>query len=59
MSKKHKKFDCVEMKRKNQEHLFREYEKRRDEFDSYLSFMHAKAEESEWIRKQRQRMHVA
>ena len=59
MNKEHKNFDCVEMKRQSQEKLFREYEKRRDEFGSYLAFIHAKAEESEWVRKQRQRMNAA
>ena len=59
MNKEHKNFDCVEMKRQNQENLLREYEERRNEFDSYLAFIHAKAEESEWVRKQRQRMNAA
>ena len=50
-----KTFDCVEMKRKSQEHLFQEYESRKDEFGSYPDFLRAKAEESDWIRKQRER----
>jgi len=53
MNKEHKNFDCVEMKRQNQENLLREYEERRNEFDSYWAFIHAKAEESEWVKKQR------
>lgn len=51
-----KTFDCVEMKRQAQERLSREYEKRQKEFDSYVDFIHAKAKESEWVRKQRKRL---
>lgn len=50
-----KKFDCVEMKRKAQERLIQEYESRKNEFKSYPDFLRAKAQESEWVRKQRQR----
>ncbi len=56
MMMKTKTFDCVEMKRQAQERLSREYEARKGEFDSYLDFIHAKSEESEWIRGQRKRL---
>ena len=59
MTTKTKTFDCVEMKRQAQERLSGEYEARKGEFDSYLDFIHAKAEESEWVRKQRKRLHAA
>lgn len=59
MATKTKTFDCVEMKRQAQERLSAEYHGRRNEFDSYLDFIRAKAEESEWVRKQREKMHAA
>ncbi len=47
---KSKKYDCVEFKREAQRKLLNEYEKRKDEFDSYFDFIERKATESEWIR---------
>lgn len=58
MQKKTKKFDCVETKHEVQDKLIREYETRKGEFTSYLDFVRAKSEESEWVRKQRTRMHA-
>ena len=56
MGTRRKQFDCVEMKRRNQERLYEEYMARQSEFDSYVDFIHAKANESEWVRKQRKRL---
>ena len=47
MATKVKTFDCVEFKRRAQERLMAEYEARKDEFDSEIEFLNAKAEESE------------
>lgn len=47
MATKQKSFDCVEMKRKAQERLRKEYEQRKGEFESYLDFMKHKAERSD------------
>ena len=46
MTTKAKAFDCVEMKRKAQERLRREYEERKSEFASYADFINKKAEDS-------------
>ncbi len=43
-----KSFDCVEFKRNSQERLRVEYEKRKNEFDSYVDFIKAKLFEDEW-----------
>lgn len=45
-----KPFDCVEFKRQSQARLMAEYERRRQEFDSFHAFVNAKAEESDWVR---------
>ena len=50
MTKKQKKFDCVEMKRRAQEEIMAEYEARKGEFSSYVEFLNAKVQESEWQR---------
>jgi hypothetical protein len=41
---KTKAFDCVEMKKKAQIKLMQEYEKRKNEFKSYVEFINAIAE---------------
>ena len=43
-----KSFDCVEFKRQSQEQLMAEYEKRKDEFGSYIDFIKAKTFEDKW-----------
>ena len=48
---KKKTFDCVEMKNRIQRELRKEYEDRKDEFNSYVDFINATAEESEEIRE--------
>ena len=50
MGNRKKAFDCVEMKRRAQEELSAEYERRRGEFASYAEFLAAKVEESPWAR---------
>ena len=50
-----KTFDCVEFKRQAQKRLGEEYERRREEFDTYYDFLNAKAEESEWVRRTEQK----
>jgi len=42
--------DCVEMKRRAQEELLAEYESRKNEFPTFADFLHAVADESQWIR---------
>ena len=44
---KTKTFDCVEMKRQAQARLWAEFERRRDEFASYVDFINARVHESE------------
>jgi len=56
MTRKAKKFDCVEMKNRIQAKLTQEYESRRDEFDSYADYVKASAHEHEWSRKQLDRL---
>jgi hypothetical protein len=51
MATKVKKFDCVEMKRRAQEQLSAEWERRRHEFSSYGDFLEATVTESEWSRR--------
>ena len=41
--------DCVAMKRRAQEELLAEYESRKDEFSTFADFLHAIADESQWI----------
>ncbi len=53
MTSKTKAFDCVQMKRKAQERLHREYEERKAEFNSYADFINKKAEESPLWKKVR------
>ena len=55
MTTKTKTFDCVEMKRRIQEELRREYEARKMEFASYADFLQAKADRSPWVRQLRER----
>ena len=55
MTAKTKTFDCVKMKNRIQSELMAEYEKRRDEFESYDAFLKAKADGSPWVRKMRRR----
>lgn len=47
--------DCVEMKHRIQAPLVAEHERRKDEFPSYLAFIHATAAESDWVQRFRVR----
>ena len=51
MASKKKIFYCVEMKRKAQEEIQAEWERRRHEFRSYGEFLEASLMESEWGRE--------
>ena len=45
---KEKTFDCVEMKNDCQERSRDEYDQRHDDFPSYVEFVNAMMEETEW-----------
>jgi len=51
MATKTKTFDCVELKRKAQQQLRAEYERRKAEFETYFDFLDAKARESDWVQR--------
>lgn len=55
MTTKTKPFDCVEMKRQIQEQLRAEYELRKKDFTSYADFINAKADQSPWVKKIREK----
>ena len=50
MATKHKTFDCVDMKRKAQQEILAEWERRKGEFSSYGEFLEATIRESDWAR---------
>jgi len=56
MGTRQKTFDCVEMKRKAQQELMREFEARKSEFTSYAQFLRATADESALAKSVRRRM---
>ena len=49
MAKTNKKFDCVEMKNAIQQQLRQEFERRKNEFASYVDFVNSAVNESEEI----------
>ena len=51
MATKTKTFDCVEMKDRIQARRLAEYEARKDEFDSYIDFVNARAKPSPMWKK--------
>jgi hypothetical protein len=53
---KTKAFDCVEMKNRIQAGLLAEYEAHKDEFPSFVAFVRAGANESEWVRHMRNKL---
>ncbi|MFW6162992.1 MAG: hypothetical protein ACODAJ_09500 [Planctomycetota bacterium] len=55
MGTKTKSFDCVAMKDRIQARLVAEYERRKDEFPSYMAFIRATAAESDWVQRFRAR----
>ena len=54
MTMKKKTFDCVDMKDGIQRNLVEEYRARKNEFSSYVDYLHASLHENEWSRKQLQ-----
>ncbi|MFC1736445.1 hypothetical protein ACFL1X_10015 [Candidatus Hydrogenedentota bacterium] len=59
MGTKTKVFDCVEMKRRIQSDLRKEYESRKTEFSSYADFINCAARDSDEIRAFREKMSAA
>ena len=51
MATKTKTFDCVEMKNRIQAKIMAEYEARKDEFPSFVEFIHARNRESERVKQ--------
>lgn len=47
--------DCVDMKDRIQAKLWAEYQRRRGEFRTYMDFIRAKNDESEWVKTVRAR----
>ena len=56
MMSRTKTFDCVKMKNRIQQELKREYQARKTEFASYADFLNATADESEDIRRFREKV---
>ena len=54
-TKAKKAFDCVEMKNRIQAARRAEYEARKNEFPSYLDFILARADNSEWVQQMRRK----
>lgn len=50
---KTKTFDCVEMKRRIQAEMMSDYLAHRDEHTSYVTFVEARANASDWVRRMR------
>ena len=48
---KTKAFDCAEMKNRIQAEMLSDYEAHQDKYPSFVEFVKAKAEESEWIQR--------
>lgn len=57
--RRNKDFDCVEMKHRIQRELQEEFERRRDEFDSYVDFIHERAKESKFVQEIKQKIERA
>lgn len=58
MATKAKTFDCVEMKNRIQAERWAEYQAHKDEYESYIDFVLARAERSEWVRKVERKLAV-
>ena len=56
MTRTNKKFDCVEMKNAIQQQLRQEYERRKSEFASYVDFVNSTVNESDEIRRFREKL---
>ncbi|MBN1900696.1 hypothetical protein JW926_05140 [Candidatus Sumerlaeota bacterium] len=57
--KKNKSFDCVEMKNRIQEELWKEYESRKADFASYADFINVTAEETKEIKEFRKNLSIS
>ncbi len=57
MAARTKAFDCMEMKRKAQERIRAEWERRKGEFSSYGEFLEAGLKQSEWGRRMWDKLH--
>ena len=56
MATKTKTFDCVEMKNGIQAQRMAEYEALKDEYPSFVDFVKARADKSEWVRQMRRKL---
>lgn len=56
MKHEEKKFDCVEMKNGVQAKLLREYNEKKDDFESYAEFIRSTADEDPSIAEFRKKM---
>ena len=56
MTTKTKTFDCVEMKNRIQAKRMAEYEAHKSEYVSYVDFVKARADRSDWVRQMRSRI---
>ena len=56
MMNRAKTFDCVKMKNRIQRELRQEYQTRKTEFASYADFLNATADESEDVRRFREKV---
>lgn len=57
MGSRTKTFDCVQMKRKAQEQIMAEWDRRKGEFSSYGEFLEDGIKQSEWGRRMWERIH--
>lgn len=56
MARKNKSFDCVAMKSDIQERHMAEYERRKEEFASYLAFVNARVNQSDFAKTMREKI---
>ncbi len=56
MTTRTKTFDCVEMKNRIQAERMAEYEAHKGEYASYVDFVKARADRSDWVRQMRSRI---
>ena len=52
---KTKTFDCVEMKNRIQTEILADYEAHKDEFESFVAFIHARTGKSQFAREMRKK----
>jgi len=56
MTTKIKTFDCVEMKNRIQAEMLAEYDACKDKYASFVDFVKARAEQSEWVQRMRKKI---